>query len=208
MKMKELIERLDTSKAKEFNTDFESFEEEMNLYHHDLQFYGDIGEEEKRKRLTAYCITSWTCTDTKVGIKAHFLDNEFVCISTQSCRKGDVAFEWKSEDSFIKVKKYLIENFGEKDQSNNFSEINLEEDLCLGMQHDYVDHLLDDLSEKENNNVYLDDLVLVEVLVDVTREHVNSLGGFDWALCKNVFIKLGNGTTESVDCNRLKVPWA
>jgi len=60
------------------------------------------------ERLKAYFIRTWYCTDSYVGLRAYFLDGEFVAISFQSGRKANEDFDFASEFVAKKVKDYLL----------------------------------------------------------------------------------------------------
>lgn len=57
--------------------------------------------------LKCYFIKKWYCTDTYVGIKAYFLDDEFIAISSQDGRKMDEEFSFVSKELALKLKNYL-----------------------------------------------------------------------------------------------------
>lgn len=48
------------------------------------------------------------CTDSWVGVRAYFLDGEFVAISTQVGRKWDEEFQFVSHEAAMKVKDYVL----------------------------------------------------------------------------------------------------
>lgn len=58
-------------------------------------------------RLKCYFIERWYCTDSCVGTRVYFLDNEFVCISYQSGRKMNENFYFVSKEIANKVGEYL-----------------------------------------------------------------------------------------------------
>ena len=62
---------------------------------------------ELNKRLKSYWVKVWYCTDTYVGYKAYFLDNELVCTSYQSGRKDSLDFEYVSQETTLKLKNFL-----------------------------------------------------------------------------------------------------
>jgi hypothetical protein len=59
-------------------------------------------------RLKAYHIITWYCTDSYVGSRAYFLDNEFVAISEQTGRKYDEEFRFVSKEAADKVRNYIL----------------------------------------------------------------------------------------------------
>lgn len=100
MKIHELITRLDKSVGNFESVNTHELGYEMGLY--------DIPHDFEQTRLASYWIGEWMCTDTVVGYKAYFLDNEFVAFSKQVGRKCDEEFEWASNEKAVEVKKYLI----------------------------------------------------------------------------------------------------
>ncbi len=58
-------------------------------------------------RLTYCYIQASLCTDTHVGVRAYFLDDEFVALSIQPYRKADEEFEFVSQEAADKVEQYL-----------------------------------------------------------------------------------------------------
>ena len=102
MTLKEIAEKIDKS---EKNRDYISFD--ALLYEFNMQeFYIDYDEPEA-KRLEAYWIGHWYCTDSWVGYRMYFLDGEPVGVSTQKGRKCEEMFEWFSNEAADKVRDLL-----------------------------------------------------------------------------------------------------
>jgi hypothetical protein len=59
-------------------------------------------------RLKSYFIKVHLCTDSFVGIKAYFLDGEFVAVSNRNSRKCPEEFEFISTEIAEKMKNYLV----------------------------------------------------------------------------------------------------
>lgn len=103
--------------------------------HKDDVFIGQIAEQlgidvynwDDQDRLTSYYIGNWYCTDTYVGYKVYFLDDEPVMVSSQTARKNDEHFEWLSKEAFMKVKDYIL-SFKENDEYE-FDLVDLNEDI-------------------------------------------------------------------------------
>lgn len=74
--------------------------------------YGEI------KRMKSYFAYSWICTDTEVGLRMYFLDDEFVCASFQPGRKSDETFYWVSKDTREKVLQAVLETIKETENRN------------------------------------------------------------------------------------------
>jgi len=59
------------------------------------------------KRVTSCYLKVRYDTDAFVGIKAYFLDNDFICISKQINRKSDTKFDWISKKAYFKTFKFI-----------------------------------------------------------------------------------------------------
>jgi hypothetical protein len=82
--------------------DTPSWEQLSNLFNiFDLYWSED-------ERLKCYFIKKWYCTDSYVGLRAYFLDGEFVAISNQTGRKSCEDFTFTSLESSKKVRDYLL----------------------------------------------------------------------------------------------------
>lgn len=68
------------------------------------------------KRLKTYFIKTWYCTDSYVGVRAYFLDGEFVAISEQNGRKSNEDFEFTSKKTAKKVRDYLLSLVDEENE--------------------------------------------------------------------------------------------
>ncbi len=66
-------------------------------------FYGS------QDRITCRFFHVWQCTDTWVGGRVYFMDNEPVCISFQATRKSAKRFQWISRELADKVRNYILE---------------------------------------------------------------------------------------------------
>lgn len=54
---------------------------------------------------------SWICTDTRVGVEFIFLHDEFVGISIRSARKNNIYYQWVSEETYNKVRRWMAEEY-------------------------------------------------------------------------------------------------
>lgn len=82
-----------------------------------------------------YCTYSW------VGVRAYFLDGEFVAISTQIGRKWDEEFEFVSNEAAMKVKNYVL-SFVEEPQYNISIADNLDAEIDDFYTVQYTDQIL------------------------------------------------------------------
>ncbi len=98
--LKEIIDSIDfEDKKTQTEPDWERMANYFNIY--DLYWSED-------PKLTAYHVKVWLCTDTWVGWVAYFLEDDLVCLSTQSARKSDVHFKFVSKESHTKLRDYLL----------------------------------------------------------------------------------------------------
>jgi hypothetical protein len=116
MKLKEVIEKIDKSKENECWVELTEIASEIGL-----NDYGYDNEE----RMKSYFYISWLCTDTRVGAKVYFLDDEAVCVSYQPARKADEHFEWISQEAFEKVRNYILNLIS----TPNVSVVDLEQEV-------------------------------------------------------------------------------
>jgi hypothetical protein len=99
MKLKELFENLDKSQE---NKDWIS-NEILNA----VGICGDFNPEECPE-LECFWGLRWLCTDTHVGVRFYFLEGNLVCASYKQGRKSDEIFFFESEESYDKLRKYLL----------------------------------------------------------------------------------------------------
>ena len=64
----------------------------------------EFEQPKENERLTYCYYHRWICTDTEVGIRVWYLDDEPVCISWQPYRKSNETFGWISKDKFNEVR--------------------------------------------------------------------------------------------------------
>jgi hypothetical protein len=116
MKLIEIANRIDKSSRNEDWVDITKFDTEFNC----------TFEYIEQNRLKCYHIGNWLCTDSWVGRRMYFLDDEPVAISTQIGRKYDQEFEWFSEEKALKVRDYLLSLMkeNEEDLQLKFCDIN------------------------------------------------------------------------------------
>lgn len=99
MKLIDIANKIDKSKKNESHINITDFDSEFNI---NLDYYIE------QDRLKAYYIGNWYCTDSYVGCRMYFFDDEPVAISFQQGRKFDEEFRWFSKDNALKVRDYLL----------------------------------------------------------------------------------------------------
>jgi hypothetical protein len=98
MKIRELFERVIKTPENSDDVDVTILGEEVGL---SWLEYAD------QTRLTCYYASQWLCTDTMVGTRLYFLDDEPVCMSYQPYRKSQETFSWVSREAYDKTRSYL-----------------------------------------------------------------------------------------------------
>lgn len=98
MNILDIIEKLDQTEANKSWVDSTTLAEALLL---DIPYVD-------AERISAYWFGKWRCTDTEVGYRVYFLDENPVAFSIQSGRKSDERFFWKSENDANAVRNYLI----------------------------------------------------------------------------------------------------
>lgn len=76
-----------------------------------LSYYGWC--HEFSLRMTKHWVTSWICTDTRVGLAVYCWDCVPVAISTQSARKNEEKISFLSKESADMVRSAIIELIGD-----------------------------------------------------------------------------------------------
>lgn len=122
MKLIDIANKIDKTKLNEDFINVIDFSEEFNY-----DFYS--GSYIEQDRLKCYWVENWICTDTLVGTKMYFLDNEPVAVSMRQARKCDEKFKWFSKDLALKVKNYLISLMKEEEKEIDFEICDLNEDI-------------------------------------------------------------------------------
>ena len=182
MKLSDIVDNLDRSKANEQYVDLEDLVTELNL-----TCYG-VCQASENPRLTSYWIANHYCTDTYVGLRAYFLDDLLVAVSAQAGRKSDENFEWVSLGSARAVQAYILSLEAEEVLSVTIA--NFDEEMGDGYPVEYVGQLL------TNKVLYKGELV------EVTKEDSQ-----DYKNLHTITIKTIDGTEKDIDIRDTLSPW-
>jgi len=155
----------------------------------------DIGDElgievpyVKQERLKCFWVGNWYCTDSYVGYRMYFFEDEPVAFSFQRGRKWDEEFSWFSEEIAQKVKEYLLTLVEEKEDELNI-------DVC-----DINEELGDHFKIEFNAQILNDNFVtLAGEKVKLLERIINKPHGID-SMQK---IQLPNGEIKEVDIEEL-----
>lgn len=96
------VERPEATTYWDYSTNSEEICESLNI----SGFY--FFPEELDKRLKAYPIFSWYCTNENVGLKAIYLDDEAVGCTYKSAHKSNAKVEWISKELADKVRNVIV----------------------------------------------------------------------------------------------------
>lgn len=142
-------------------------------------------------RLKSYYIKIHYCTDSYVGMKAYFLDGEFVAISNQVGRKWDEEFSFVSKEIAEKVRNYLLTLLEPEDYSPNIDIIeSLDEEIPNTYKIEYNTQIL------HKKALYNDEYV------DIIKTNFENEGMKSPNYFHSVIIKKGN-EKFLVDCRDL-----
>jgi hypothetical protein len=183
MKLKEIIAKVDKTnpKLKE--------EPSWEALAQDLRVEGLYNSDDIR--LTSYWMKIHYCTDTWVGWKAYYLDNELVCISEQVGRKWDEEFEYVSKESAKKLKEYLISLVQKEDEFDNLTIMNEDEEHSDKYSIEYSSQIM---GRFHKTGLYLP-----------TNEEVEIIKTFnDYVKFHEVIVKFPNGEEKEIDCRDLR----
>lgn len=155
----------------------------------------DIGEElgidvpyTDQDRLKCYWVGSWLCTDTYVGYRMYFLDDEPIAFSVQNARKSDEKFHWFSEEIATKAKDYLLTLVVEEEYELNVTVCDINQDIGDTYKIEFNSQIIDpDRAELNSEKV--------EILERVKNE--------PYGIDTELKIKLLNGEEKSVSIRDL-----
>lgn len=133
MKIRDIINKV--YKSKQFEDGVSLYDLASSEFNLDIDYCGD------QNRLMSYFIGNWYCTDSYVGYKVYFFDDEPVAVSSQTGRKMNEDIEWISAESYNKVRDYILTFFEHK--VPNISLCDLDEELGDSYKIEYHSQLFD-----------------------------------------------------------------
>lgn len=102
MNIEEIVKKINRSKNDYFNvTSFVQNALSKNYY--DYNFDDELMQE----KFKCYYLISWYCTDSWVGYRFYFFEDEFICYSFQPGRKYQEEYKFVSKELYNKVLKYI-----------------------------------------------------------------------------------------------------
>lgn len=100
-----------------------------------FQLYDWIEQDETNPRFRVYWLKTWYCTDTWVGYRAWFLDDELVAMTYQAGRKYDEEFSWVSKEAYDKSRKVIHELHSNMTNDDDMINFMSEEDWNTELKH-------------------------------------------------------------------------
>lgn len=151
-------------------------------------------EMEDPVRMTEVPISKWLCTDTWVGSRVIFLDDEPVCISDQRYRKDDINFVFLSQEAADKTKAYLKSLVEEPEEpgASVYSPEELSTDIGKGYSIHYANELL------TKNMILKSSDKEVEIVFTSNRFNMTE---------SSVNVKFSDGRIENIPLEELYIPW-
>lgn len=177
MKIKDIIEQLDKSDENKGWIDIYELGQQLDIFCE----YKDPHEID----LKAYWIRNWMCTDTVVGVRAYFLNDEHVAISVQNGRKNYEKFYWTSEKHKKMVEDYLRKFIIEDD----IVTFDPNEELDTTFTLDFANELL------SNHKIYYNGKI-VKIISEIKD---------DFYSAKNVIIRFKSGEKKVVEVKELDI---
>ncbi|MED4848313.1 hypothetical protein [Bacillus atrophaeus] len=177
MKLIDIVNKIDKSKQNESEVDTQDIGRELGL---------DNVPYVEQDRLKCYWVGNWYCTDSYVGYRVYFLDNEPAAFSIQQGRKCEESFHWFNLELATKVREYLLSLTQEKELNISICDIN--EDIGDSYKIEFNAQILNFNRAKLNNEK-------VEILEKI--KHTS------YGIDTEVKIKLPNGEEKHVDISDL-----
>jgi hypothetical protein len=178
MRLIDIANRIDKSKE---NEDWVDIEELGNEFDVDVPYT-------EQNRIKCYWIGNWYCTDSYVGYRMYFLDDEPVAFSTQLGRKSDENFKWFNIESAKKVREYLISLINPVNEELNLAVWDINEEVGESFKIEFNAQILSKDRIKLNGEK-----------VEILERIKNKPYGIDTELK----IKLQNGDEKHVDIRDL-----
>lgn len=99
-----------------------------------IVYFPECGNE-----LRCYWVSCWMDTDSFVGTKMYFLNNEPVAISTQTGRKSPEEFKWFSKQAKNNTKEYIHNRISVYKNDKDYSTyVSIDTEICDSYKVDFV----------------------------------------------------------------------
>ena len=111
MKLIDALKNVKPDRSVQVHVDIESFASSLGI---DIGYIDNVHD-----RLVGYYLTRWLCTDSWVGVKAVFLDDELIGYSVQEARKSEEDFFFTDVITREKAKNFVTSLILREDQPSN-----------------------------------------------------------------------------------------
>ena len=140
MLLKEVIARVDKDKKNQQDIHLCDLEE---LLCSEFGISMSLDYDKANTRVTAYWLAYWYCTDTWVGFRVYFLDDEVLAVSYQKGRKWEEAFTFVSKELKDEFKEYIL-SFAIKNETKEIKKyyLDLEQDMQNGISVSFASELM------------------------------------------------------------------
>lgn len=136
MKIKDIIKNIDKS------------EENRDLWNDCRPLSDALGFEDDfydsdvlDARFKVYWLEKWLCTDSHVGTRVYFFDDEPVAVTVQNARKDDERVFWTSKEAADKVHDFLLSL--QKEEELNITICDMDEDIGDSYKIEFNSQVLD-----------------------------------------------------------------
>lgn len=198
MNLREAISRLDKTKDNEHFADIREFSSQLNL----------TGEpfwsETFNKRIKAWYLYSWMCTDTEVGLAVYFLDDLPVAIGSQTARKNSEYIEFLGQYEKEAVRNFILELIAEENEENCNDVL---DPTTFHIPEFYSVHYGSGLFNKKDDPVIGRRGIYMGQPVHIVRTHNGY--NFDHSKglrCDELLVELPDGNEIVVDCSHVLFP--
>ncbi len=118
MTLRDIINSVDKTKAHKQLVDVCEMADEM--------YIDNFINFESQDRLVSYYVANWYCTDSMVGYRVFFFDNEAVAFGIKKGRKAYEDIKWISKEAYQKVKEYVLTFTEPKEDNIDLLDLDLE----------------------------------------------------------------------------------
>lgn len=146
MTNKEIFENVNKVESNEEWIDIEKILNDM-----DIGYYGY--DHKPNTKIKSYWVSVWMCTDTYVGLRAYFFEDEPLALSYQPYRKSDEKFYYVSKKMYDRLKTYVLFLIEDEDEYS-FNLLDMDENIGDGYSIDYSNNLIRGLHKHARFNGY------------------------------------------------------
>ncbi len=191
MKIKDIIRQVKKTDTNKIVLSASDFANQFNWSEYDFGYA-------EQDRLVGYFLSLWYCTDSYVGIRVYYLDNEPIAISSQWGRKCSENFEWVSKEAYLKVREYVKSFMIENKNEENITLTDLDQDLGNTYKIEFNGQLF-----SHQWKIPLLNGNPVEIIELVKEKE----GSIESHIAQRVKIKHAAGATEIISIRHLDFPY-